>query len=484
MHPRQSICRSILVITIVVVGSPSLGVAQQPPKINSARPDIRWDDGTDPHAGHNHPPGVGHKPGDGSGQITFGPAVLPDTPEEKKLKASLTPEQRAEYDRRKAAARGQEAVARNFKFGILPANDDSPLAKEYQAAFEAFREAMAESVTQLNRNSLAYNLTPQQIEEFNGGWFSSVAKCIEAKSRWIGKAGEIYATDPTKYAMIGQSLKEMLLFDVDTDRFEGWSEPAKALVQAEGPLVTPEVMLAAASACLANNDFDGAQSIAAKLKSTGFLSPQQEQFMDEIPKMKETWLRELDFRKKDAEKNNNPRVELITSKGRMVIELFEDEAPEAVNSFVYLVERSFYSRKPFFRVEQHVVAQTGCEKGDGTGDAGYTFRGEALNENHRDHFRGSCAIALGGSDKGIDQDSGSSQFYLSMIPLPHLDGNYTVFGRVIEGIEILGLLRQLNLANKEEKKENANPDFIIRAKVLRKRDHEYKPTPVRGKLFK
>jgi cyclophilin family peptidyl-prolyl cis-trans isomerase len=71
-----------------------------------------------------------------------------------------------------------------------------------------------------------------------------------------------------------------------------------------------------------------------------------------------------------------------------------------------------------------------------------------------------------------------------MIPLPHLDGNYTVFGRVIEGIEILGLLRQLNLANKEEKKENANPDFIIRAKVLRKRDHEYKPTPVRGKLFK
>ena len=164
------------------------------------------------------------------------------------------------------------------------------------------------------------------------------------------------------------------------------------------------------------------------------------------------------------------------------MELFEDDAPEATKSVVYLVEKGFYNRKSFFRVEQHSVVQTGCEKGDGTGDAGYTFREPA---NNRKHFRGSCGIALGSANGVADSDSGSSQFYIACLPLNHLDSDYAVFGRIVEGIEILGLLKRMNLANEEERKENKiPPDFILSAKVLSKRDHDYKPTVVRGKLYR
>jgi cyclophilin family peptidyl-prolyl cis-trans isomerase len=91
-----------------------------------------------------------------------------------------------------------------------------------------------------------------------------------------------------------------------------------------------------------------------------------------------------------------------------------------------------------------------------------------------------------GSVKGAaDPDSGSSQFYIASLPLNHLDADYAVFGRVVEGMETLGFLRRLNLAKEEERKENKTPpDFIIRAKVLNKRDHDYVPTVVRGKLYR
>ncbi len=91
---------------------------------------------------------------------------------------------------------------------------------------------------------------------------------------------------------------------------------------------------------------------------------------------------------------------------------------EAVNSFIYLIERKYYDLKPFFRVEKGLVAQSGCEKGDGSGSAGYTFRGEVDSPTKRDHFRGSLAVALGGDKQGnVQRDSGSSQFYIAQTDL-------------------------------------------------------------------
>ena len=95
------------------------------------------------------------------------------------------------------------------------------------------------------------------------------------------------------------------------------------------------------------------------------------------------------------------------------------------------------------------------------------------------------AIALGSDKNGkVLTETGSSQFYFSFLPMSHLDGVYTVFGRVIEGQETMNHLRVLNLADAEQKKAGKIPDYVISAKVLRKRNTDYTPKIIAGKLPK
>jgi cyclophilin family peptidyl-prolyl cis-trans isomerase len=115
------------------------------------------------------------------------------------------------------------------------------------------------------------------------------------------------------------------------------------------------------------------------------------------------------------------------------------------------------------------MAQAGDPRGDGTGGPGYNILCECYRDDHRNHFRGSLSMA-----KSAARDSGGSQFFLSFVPTPHLNGLHTVFGRVIDGMEVL---EKLQRRNPEESADRAmTPDRIVEAKVLRKRDHTYEPT--------
>ncbi|MCP4813808.1 MAG: peptidylprolyl isomerase, partial [Planctomycetaceae bacterium] len=107
-----------------------------------------------------------------------------------------------------------------------------------------------------------------------------------------------------------------------------------------------------------------------------------------------------------------PRVKMTTSKGEVVIELFENEAPDTVGNFVSLVEVGFYDNKKFHRVLKNFVAQTGCPKGDGTGDAGYSIYCECAKADYRKHFRGSLSMAHAGPD------TGGSQFFITFRATP------------------------------------------------------------------
>ena len=94
-------------------------------------------------------------------------------------------------------------------------------------------------------------------------------------------------------------------------------------------------------------------------------------------------------------------------------------------------------------------------------------------------------LALDTTTNEINPNSGGAQFYFSFLPTPIFDGKHTVFGRVASGIETLGLFKVVNLTDEEERKNpESNPDVILRAKVLKKRDHAYRPTPVIGRLPK
>ncbi len=116
------------------------------------------------------------------------------------------------------------------------------------------------------------------------------------------------------------------------------------------------------------------------------------------------------------------------------LEFFPQDAPKTVENFVTLAKKGFYNGLTFHRVVPGFVVQGGCPKGNGTGGPGYTVPAE-FNKNK--HVRGSLAMA-----RSQDPDSAGSQFYFTYGAQPHLDNNYTVFGKVTSGMEHVDSIRQ------------------------------------------
>jgi cyclophilin family peptidyl-prolyl cis-trans isomerase len=177
------------------------------------------------------------------------------------------------------------------------------------------------------------------------------------------------------------------------------------------------------------------------------------------------WAKEAALRDAEAKADDLPRVKLTTTKGEIVVELFENEAPQSVANFITLVKQGFYNGTPFHRVLPKFMAQGGDPTGTGTGGPGYAIRGEAHLPNHRSHFRGSLSMAHSGHP-----DSGGSQFFLTFVPTLHLNGRHTVFGRVVEGIEVLADLQR---RSPQHQPTPPTADRILKAEVVRDRGHEY-----------
>lgn len=126
-------------------------------------------------------------------------------------------------------------------------------------------------------------------------------------------------------------------------------------------------------------------------------------------------------------------------KGKIVIEFFDKDAPNTVANFEKLANSGFYNGLTFHRVIAGFVAQGGCPNGNGTGGPGYTINCE-INPNK--HERGALSMAHRGPN------TGGSQFFIVYEPQPHLDGVHTVFGKVIEGMDVVD---QINAGDKMNK---------------------------------
>ena len=181
------------------------------------------------------------------------------------------------------------------------------------------------------------------------------------------------------------------------------------------------------------------------------------------------WKKEQGIRAAEAKANDLPRVMLETTNGKIVIELFENEAPQAVANFVSLVEKKYYDGLVFHRVLPGFMAQGGCPEGSGRGGPGYKIYCECQKENFRKHFSGTLSMAHAG------KDTGGSQFFLTFQTTPFLDGRHTAFGRIVEGMDALGELQKID----PQRPSGVEPSKILKAVVVRKRDHEYVPTKVK-----
>ena len=122
------------------------------------------------------------------------------------------------------------------------------------------------------------------------------------------------------------------------------------------------------------------------------------------------------------------RATIVTARGTMVVELFLEEAPRHVSSFVALAEQGAYDGFHFHRVVPSFVVQGADPRGDGWGDAGYHL----VDELHPvEYVRGTIGMPKAGDH------TGGCQIFITHLPTPHLDGRYTVFGQVVEGLDVL-----------------------------------------------
>lgn len=116
-----------------------------------------------------------------------------------------------------------------------------------------------------------------------------------------------------------------------------------------------------------------------------------------------------------------------TPRGPINVELYPDKAPLTVANFVNLANRGFYNGLSFHRVIPDFMVQGGCPQGTGTGGPGYKFEDET--QNGVKHERGVLSMANAGPN------TNGSQFFITHVPTPWLDGKHTVFGKVISGLD-------------------------------------------------
>jgi cyclophilin family peptidyl-prolyl cis-trans isomerase/HEAT repeat protein len=128
-----------------------------------------------------------------------------------------------------------------------------------------------------------------------------------------------------------------------------------------------------------------------------------------------------------------PVAYIDTTKGMIQIELAVLDAPRTVTNFVSMARRNFLGATPFHRVVPNFVVQDGDPRGDGEGGPAYTIRDEI---NQLPYLRGTVGMALDW------EDTGGSQFFITHAPQPHLDARYTVFGRVVQGMDVVDRLQQ------------------------------------------
>jgi cyclophilin family peptidyl-prolyl cis-trans isomerase len=267
------------------------------------------------------------------------------------------------------------------------------------------------------------------------------------------------------------------------DRYERALPVLKLLI--ENNAGTPELYVWGFLAAFATNDYELASKWLQEIQKNDGLQPIQQaasrsggeaglmqgvlhqlsSSIEVLDQYRELWTKESQIRAAEAAADDLPRVKLTTTKGEIVVELFENEAPQSVASFLTLVKQGFYDGSPFHRVLPKFMTQGGAKDEDGQGGPGYTIRCECYRPDYRRHFRGTLSMAHAG------RDTGNSQFFLTFVPTAHLNGRHTAFGRVIEGIEVLADLQR------RSPQHQANPpkaDRILKAEVIRDRGHEYK----------
>ncbi len=338
-------------------------------------------------------------------------------------------------------------------------------AAEAKTAFTESQTAMRDIVTELTRLQAEYRKDGSDKRVIEAQFNETKVKGMAADKLLENAAFSLAIADPND-----QEAREhcgaVVAAAVESD------DPMKAFALVtkldEAGAASPDVLLLGASAALVASQLDQAEAWIDEAKKAGVEDGRVEELQLMVASERPKVAAEMKVRAAEAAADDLPRVKIETTKGPVVVELFENEAPNTVANFITLVEKGFYDGTPFHRVIGGFMAQGGDPTGTGTGGPGHVIACECYEPNARKHFLGTLSMAHAG------KDTGGSQFFLTFRPTEHLDGRHTVFGRVVEGLDVLP-----QLVRTEGPFAGGAPDQIVKAEVIRKRDHDYTPETMR-----
>lgn len=340
------------------------------------------------------------------------------------------------------------------------ARKDASATKQFAQVFTEWKETLSK-LRQLHEDYADAN--GERRVAIEKEYRELLNKGAAMQSKLLDAAEKAYAEAPNADPELVQLLVAIANGMVKQEQYEDalrWT-----VLLAEHACPHPELYCSAGIAAFATGNFDDAQKYFRRAAEARKLDGVGQAMIGSVGEYKDLWAKEQKVRAAEAKADDLPRVILTTSKGEIEIELFENEAPNTVANFISLVEKGFYNGLSFHRVLPNFMAQGGCPKGDGTGGPGYQIPCECYKPNARMHFRGSLSMAHAG------RDTGGSQFFLTFVPTPHLNGLHTCFGRIVRGTDVLAKLQRVDPSHPE----GSAPDKIIGAKVLRKRNHAYEP---------
>lgn len=345
---------------------------------------------------------------------------------------------------------------------------------EYEAAVAALRkEIKALKVAEIR----FYYSDSETALDYRADWDTAAEKSTASMARLTEAASRYFLLNDQP----NDDLKILAIAFSKRYFNEGRFERARALSEKISRLFPNEDGLQSdfARISMFTNGFETAANFAALKRSELSKLPTIEQnLFSQVNVLREKFKREQALRDAEAAANDLPRVELETNKGKIVIELFENEAPETVGNFVSLVEAGFYDGVIFHIVMPKLLAHTGAMTMDRIQDTGYTIYDEFQRDDARAHFRGSVCMAV---PVGV-VNGGTGQFYILRAPFSGFESRHTVFGRVLEGMDVVDRLNDTVTYDEEGVEtpvEDVVPDKVVKATILRKRDHVYEPNIVK-----
>lgn len=350
-----------------------------------------------------------------------------------------------------------------------PDQIDPAVFAERQKEFDRIHSEWKTKMKEMFKIRLSYlTCSANEAAGLNEDWNRTQGEAEELIQELKVVGMDIYRYSSEKDNGLAEFLTNMMERDARADRYESVYQIGLAL--GDKTEQNPELWEPMGLSAFATHRFEEADFW---FRRDAAMHPEDERITSRLEVLeiyKDEWARELRLRERDEQSGDLPQVRIETSKGEIIVELFEDDAPNTVANFISLVEGQFYDGLKFHRVIGGFMAQTGCPFGNGYGNPGYNIKCECYEDEIRKHWGGVLSMANGG------RDTGGSQFYITFLPTPHLDGLHTVFGRIIKGQEILADLRRVDNENPET--STGDPDTILKATVIRKRDHEYKPETI------